>query len=492
MANSYTDNQIDEIQTPQPHKNIGKIPQTGSPKTLSDHEIRHKLGYTLPYKPGENWHGINLREWTSLEMAKKIVGNNIQIIVNNLKNEQLIKDVKKLDQDNSFIETAYNIVKTISIFGFMFVCITKMNGDVLWSFPKPYQTNSYVRYKKKIVEGTFLTHLGVGTKYKLMKRTTLKNNKLTVETLWMDDKFKNVIKVESKTETILNPKAEYIHLFKNYPVINPWETGYQEAYPDGLYVKSFQSFIDKTWNTLYTELQTNITRVHIKLTSHEISLLERSNPNYFDEFTNSGIIVVPSYDNAGMNMLNSWIEVQAGAPSLDIYMNALNETFDSYREAIGFTPKKHNKTSFRTASEVQYVKNTDSETILIKRNFLKKQFLHLVINSLIVLNNAYTYEELEMELDIFLHQVIAEDPTSILLEEKEKIALNLSNPIRAIMRLEHCNEATAINIFENNVKWLDKLKLDESDKTKIEKTLDLVLGRKDLNKGNEGKNNIVL
>lgn len=491
MGNSYTDNQIEPIQTLKPNDNIGRLPKTHSPRTLTDHERIHDLGYTLTYKPTKTWHGINLREWTSLEMAKKIVGNNIQILVNNLSNKQLIKDVKKLDKDNSFLETAYNIVKTMSIFGFMFVCITKMNGDVLWSFPKPYQTNGYVRYKKKIVEGNFLTHLGDGVKYKYMKRTTLKNNKLIVETLWMDDQYRDV-KLESKTETMLNPKAEYLHLFKNYPVINPWETSYQEAYPDGLYVKSFQSLIDKTWNTLYTELQTNITRVHIKLTSHEISLLERSNPNYFDEFTNSGIIVVPSYDNAGMNMLNSWIEVQAGAPSLDIYMNALNETFDSYREAIGFTPKKHNKTSFRTASEVQYVKNTDSETILIKRNFLKKQFLHLVINSLIVLNNAYNYEELEEELDIFLHQVIAEDPTSILLEEKEKIALNLSNPIRAIMRLEHCNEATAINIFKNNVKWLDKIKLKPADKTKIEQTLDIVLGRKDLNQGNEGKNNIVL
>lgn len=489
MANVFTDNQ-EELLIPQKNANYGKLPQAHNQNSLTERERYHALGYDLPYKPAD-WHGINLREWTSLEMAKKIVGNNIQILSNDLKDQQLINDIKKLDQDNSFLETAYNIVKTMSIFGFMFVTITKQNGDVLWSFPKPYQTNSYVRYKKKIVEGIFITQLGDGVKNKFVKKTILKNNKLTIETLLADDQWKPV-KLVNKTETILNPKAEYLHLFKNYPVINPWETSYQEAYPDGLFVKSFQSFIDQTWNTLFTELQTNITRVHIKLTAHEISQLEKSNPNYYQEFTNAGIVVVPSYDNAGGNMLTSWIEVQAGAPSLDIYMNALNEAFDSYREAIGFTPKKHNKTSFRTASEVQYVKNTDSETILIKRNFLKKQFLHLVINSLIILNNKYTYEELEKKLDIFLSQVIAEDPTTILLEEKEKIALNLSNPIKAIMRLEHCNEATAIDIFKNNVKWLDKIDLDETDKTKIQETLDIVLGCKDLNKGNKGKNNIKL
>ena len=488
MANVFTDNQ-EEVLIPQKNEKFGKVPYSQSQfNSLTEHERYHNLGYDIPYKP-TNWHGINLREWTSLEMAKKIVGNNIQVLVNDLNDKQLINDLKKLDRDNSFLETCYNLVKTMSIFGFMFVAIIKQNGDVLWSFPKPYQTNSYVRYKKKIVEGIFITKLGDGVKFRYIKKTVLKNNKLIVETWLSDEQWKPVQQV-NKVETILNPKAEYLHIFKNYPVINPWESGYQEAYPDGLYVKSFQSLIDQTWNTLYTELKTNITRVHIKLTAHEISMLEKSNPNYYNDFTNAGIVVVPSYDNAGMNMLTTWIEVQAGAPNLDIYINTLNELFDSYREAIGFTPKKHNKTSFRTASEVQYVKNTDSETILIKRNFLKKQFKHLVINSLIILNNAYEYDDLEEKLEVFLHQVIAEDPTSILLEEKEKMALNLSNPIKAIMRLEHCNEATAIDMFKKNATWLNDIDLPNKDQ--IKNMLDIVLGCKDLNQGNDGKNNIKL
>ena len=66
------------------------------------------------------------------------------------------------------------------------------------------------------------------------------------------------------------------------------------------------------------------------------------------------VVEIPSYDNAGVVV--SWIEVQAGVPSLDIYLHALNEAFDSYREAIGFSPK-----------------NTNNETVLIKRSFFKKK-----------------------------------------------------------------------------------------------------------------------
>ena len=72
---------------------------------------------------------------------------------------------------------------------------------------------------------------------------------------------------------------------------------------------------------------------------------------------------------------------------------------------------------------MQYTKNTDSETILIKRNFLKKQFLRLVINSLIVLNPSYDYNDLKTKLDV----IIAKDSTSVLSEHKEKNALSLLN-----------------------------------------------------------------
>ena len=65
--------------------------------------------------------------------------------------------------------------------------------------------------------------------------------------------------------------------------------------------------------------------------------------------------------------------------------------------------------------------------LLLKETFLKKQFKHLVINSLIILNNAYEYDDLDEKLEVFLHQVIAKDSTSVLSEHKEKNALSLLN-----------------------------------------------------------------
>ena len=477
MSNSYTaahqpgSNQISAPMRSTPPLRWGQLDPGAAPAFLEQRQQSGRVGYALPAFI-KNFNGLNLQEWTSVEMAKRIIGNNLRVLVMD-GDEKLKEIIRRLDRDNNFMQAGYNLVKTLSVYGMLFVSCDLVDGDVVWGYTYPYQLGAYTNFKNRIVSGTFRTKIATGSAGATMIQeiTVTPTSKTTryFRAAYPDAASQkmelargidgNPIEVRAAEHVEYQLRADPILLFKNMPVHNPWETSYADAYPDATFIRSYQAVIDQLWRTLDTELQINITRVYLRLNEQEYEGLLQTNSRVVESFYQSGIIILPSYHNLGDTAMTTWIEVQSGNPQLAVYFDALERIFDMYSTQIGLSTGKDKPTNFRTATGIRFIKSEDTVTCMIRRNFFKQQFKRLIINSVLMTGAPYTAEDLEGKLEVYLHQVIGEDRMAIIAEEKELMALCLSSPVRAMMRLASVSEEAAQDMIVKNCNWAKNLKL---------------------------------
>lgn len=234
-----------------------------------------------------------------------------------------------------------------------------------------------------------------------------------------------------------------VFFFLNHPKYKMYGNVLSQRVPDMINIAGYQAFMDQLCQTAFYELQVNKTRAFALLNNTQIRQLQQKPEDFLKAFF-SGITATAANTkiDGTPGSQPDWLKVVLSTPTFEPLLKAINDLIKMTMAGVGLSEGAETGVQ-QSMLEVDYINQSDAETVARRKNWRRRQLNELIVNSLMMVDPTLDRKKLKDEIKIEVRDNLGVNQRRKLDENILKLNANLITRVRALMDVEDLTEAEA-------------------------------------------------